>query len=73
MRVFIMPGAYAFTVIPYFPKSEAFKENLRQQIHEQVRNDTPAAWVNPRIANLDAQYAAAMPEPALIRERTMSL
>jgi hypothetical protein len=76
MRVFITPGAYALTVMSYFPKSEAFKENLSSinkstniMNHGEKKpppagNGVPAAWVKPRIANLDAQYAEAMPAPA---------
>ena len=75
MRVFMKPGAYAFTVIPYLPKSEASKI-LRQQIHESWRGELGrrhilAAWVKPRIANLDALYAEAMAEPAVFHERNI--
>ena len=74
MRVFVKPGAYAFTVIPYLPKSEASRILFCQQIHESQRRGLrrrhiPAAWVKPRMANLDALYAEAMAEPAVFRER----
>jgi hypothetical protein len=70
MRVSVMPGAYAFTVIPYLPNSCASK--ARHQFMDMEENGLvngigiPAACVRPRIANLDAPYAETMLAPDLM-------
>lgn len=71
MRVFVKPGAYAFTVMPCFPKSKASKKRILCQHTEESSGlqevaYIPAAWVKPRTANLDAVYAVRQPEPVLM-------
>ena len=67
MRVSMIPGAYALTVMPYFPNSCASKASP-QFTNKDIgsMDDIPAACVKPRTANLDAEYPAIMLIPALM-------
>ena len=62
MRVSIVPGAYAFTVMLCLPNSCALRAPLQSMNVEEDSsvNGIPAACVRPRTANLDAPYAQAI-------------